>query len=132
MMRLALSLTAGLLALAAPAFAAPSDDFRLLLDDHYRWLLRENPTSATALGVHDYDDRIRDLSPAARERRTGEERAFLARLDAIPAARLAGQDRVNRAILRRLLAEDIEADGFGQRDMLFTTYDGWHQNFAGL
>src|SRR5437868_7922219 len=120
------------LACAALAFATPADDFHRLLDDHYRWLLSENPTDATALGVHDYDDRIRDLSPAARDRRTAAERAFLARLEAIPAARLTGQDRVNRAILRRLLAEDIEADGFGQRDMLFTTYAGWHQNFAGL
>jgi uncharacterized protein (DUF885 family) len=132
MMRLAFPFAAALLALAMPAAAAPADDFHRLLDEHYQWLLRENPTSATALGVHDYDDRIRDLSPAARDRRTREERGFLARLDAIPADALAGQDRVNRAILRRLLAEDIEADGFGQRDMLFTTYDGWHQNFAGL
>ena len=132
-MRLAFSLTAAVaLALAAPAAAAPADDFHHLLDDHYRWLLSENPTDATALGVHHYDERIRDLSPVARERRTAAGRAFLARLEAIPAARLTGQDRVNRAILRRLLAEDIEAEGFGQRDMLFTTYAGWHQSFAGL
>ena len=133
-MRLALKLTAAALALAlaAPAAATPAEDFSRLLDEHYQWLLRENPTEATALGVHDYDDRIRDLSPAARERRTREARAFLARLEAIPADQLSGQDRVNRAILRRLLAEDIEADGFGQRDMLFTTYAGWHQAFAGL
>ncbi len=133
-MRLALKLTAAALALglAAPAAATPAEDFNRLLDEHYQWLLRENPTEATALGVHDYDDRIRDLSPAARERRTREARAFLARLEAIPADQLSGQDRVNRAILRRLLAEDIEADGFGQRDMLFTTYAGWHQAFAGL
>ena len=53
----------------------------LLLDEHYRWLLRENPTDATALGVRDYDDRIRDISPEARERRAGEAQAFLARLE---------------------------------------------------
>ena len=41
-------------------------------------------------------------------------------------------DRVTRGILRRSLAEAIEADDFGQRDMLFTTYDGWHQNFVGM
>ena len=125
-------LAAILLAGATSAAAAPAEELHRLHDDHYRWLLSENPTDATTLGVHDYDDRIRDISPVARDRRTAAERAFLARLDAIPADGLTGQDRVNRAILRRLLAEDIEADGFGQRDMLFTTYAGWHQSFAGL
>jgi uncharacterized protein (DUF885 family) len=127
-----LFLAAALLASAAPASAAPADDFRALMDEHYRWLLRENPTEATALGVRDHDQRIRDLSPEARERRLREARAFLARLEAIPADQLSPADRVNRGILRRLLAEDIEAEGFGQRDMLFTTYAGWHQGFAGL
>jgi uncharacterized protein (DUF885 family) len=132
-MRLALPLTAAfMLTLAAPAAATPAEDFRRLMDEHYQWLLRENPTDATALGVRDYDDRIRDLSPEARDRRTAAERGFLARLDAIPADALTPADRVNRAILRRLLSEDIEADGFGQRDILFTTYGGWHQGFAGL
>jgi hypothetical protein len=55
-------LTAFLLALAAPAAAAPADDLRALMEEHYRWLLEENPTSATALGVRDFDDRISDLS----------------------------------------------------------------------
>ncbi|WP_395614512.1 DUF885 domain-containing protein [Allosphingosinicella sp.] len=132
MMRLAFSLTALTLALAAPAYAAPADDFHRLLDDHYRWVLRENPVEATALGVHDYDSRIRDISPAARDRRAGEARALLARLEAIPAAQLTGQDRVNHAILRRQLSEQIEDNSFPQRDMLFTTYYGWHQGFAGM
>ena len=120
------------LTLAAPAAAAPADDFAKLLEDHYAWLLRENPTSATALGVRDYDDRIGDLSPAARERRVADARAFLARLERIPAAALSPADRTNRAILERMLEERIEAHRHGQRDMLFTTYYGWHQGFAGM
>ncbi|HWT12093.1 MAG TPA: DUF885 domain-containing protein [Allosphingosinicella sp.] len=125
-------LAAALLALAAPAAAAPADDFRALLDEHYQWLLRENPTEATALGVRDHDDRIRDLSPQARERRVREAQAFLDRLERIPADQLGAADRVNRGILRRTLAETVEEWRFGQRDMLFTTYYGWHQGFAGL
>jgi uncharacterized protein (DUF885 family) len=131
MMRLAI-FAAAALAVAAPAAATPAEDFHRLLDEHYAWLLRENPTDATTLGVRDYDGRIRDISPEARDRRAREEQAFLARLEAIPAESLAPADRVNRAILRRLLAEDVEANAFPQRDMLFTTYAGWHQGFAGL
>src|SRR6185436_17473587 len=106
-MRLAL-LTAVLLATAAPALATPADDFHRLMADHYQWLLRENPTDATALGVRDYDSRIRDISPAARDRRVGEARGFLTRLEAIPEDALEPADRVNRAIMRRQLSEAIE------------------------
>jgi len=130
-MRLAL-IAAAFVAAATPAAAAPQDDLRALLEEHYQWLLRENPTAATALGVRDYDDRIQDLSPAARAARVRQAQAFLERLDRIPVAELSAQDRVNHAILRRGLAEDVEGWRLPQRNMLFTTYYGWHQGFAGL
>ncbi|HEX8222869.1 MAG TPA: DUF885 domain-containing protein [Allosphingosinicella sp.] len=130
-MRLSLLIGAALLA-AAPAAAAPADDFKRLTDDYYAWLLRESPTYATSLGVRDHDDRIEDLSLAARDRQVAEAKAFLARLERIPAEALSPTDRVNRGVLRRQLQEGVEANGFRQRVMLFTTYAGWHQSFAGL
>jgi len=120
------------LACAAPATAAPADDFRDLLADHYAWLLREAPVYATALGVRDYDDRIDDVSAAARDRRVEEAKVFLARLERIPDSALSPADRTNRAILKRGLEDVIEANRYGQRVMLFTTYAGWHQGFADL
>ena len=85
-MRPALAAALALAVFAAPVRAAPADDFHRLMDEHYAWLLRESPTYATSLGVHDYDRQIEDLSLAAADRRTREAAAFLARLDAIPAA----------------------------------------------
>lgn len=123
---------ASALALAVPAAAAPADDFRQLLQDHYAWLLKTNPVQATALGVRDHDREIEDLSPAARERHQAQAQAFLARLERIPATALSPADRTNHAILRRMLSETVEASRFGQRNMLFTTYYGWHQGFAGM
>jgi uncharacterized protein (DUF885 family) len=131
-MRLKIALAATILAFAAPASAAPADDFRALMEEHYTWLLRENPTEATALGVRTYDDRISDLSPAARDRSASDAQAFLDRLNRIDPAALPPGDRVDHAILRRTLRERVEENGFPQRDMLFTTYSGWHQGFAGL
>lgn len=130
-MRMSLLIGAALLA-ASPAAAAPADDFKRLMDDHYGWLLRESPTYATSLGVRDYDDRIEDLGLETRDRQVVEAKALLARLERIPAEALSPGDRVNRGVLRRQLQEGIEANGFRQRLMLFTTYAGWHQNFAGL
>jgi uncharacterized protein (DUF885 family) len=129
---LALLLAAAAPAAAAPAAAAPADDFRTLLAEHYSWLLRESPVYATALGVRDHDDRIDDLSPEARDRRVADARRFLDRLQRIPAAQLGISEKASRAILMRSLEEAIEANRFGQRTMLFTTYAGWHQSFAGM
>ena len=131
-MRLSILAAAAMLSLAAPAAATPAGDFRALMDEHYAWLLRDNPVEATALGVRDHDAAIRDLSAEATDRRTREAQAFLDRLGRIDPARLAAADRVNYWILRRLLSESVEENGFGQRDMMFTTYAGWHQSFAGM
>jgi uncharacterized protein (DUF885 family) len=131
-MRLFLPIAALLLASAAPAAAAPADDLAGLMADYYAWLLRESPVYATSLGVRDYDERIEDISLAAADRRAKEAAAFLARLDSIPAERLAAADRANRAIMRRSLAAVVESNRYPQRTMLFTTYYGWHQGFAGM
>jgi uncharacterized protein (DUF885 family) len=117
---------------AAPAAAGPREDFATLQRDYEAWLLRENPEYATVLGTRAYDDKVTDISLAAADRRAAEMTALLARLDAIRADALTPADRTNRAIFRRQIAEAIEGNGFGQRMMLFTTYAGWHQNFAGL
>ena len=80
-------LAAAALAVAAPAAATPASDFHRVMDEEYRWLLRENPTEATALGVRDYDT-PGDISPAARDR-WARGAGLLTRLNAIPTARLS-------------------------------------------
>ena len=110
---------------AQAAYAALESDFE-------SWLLRENPETATALGDHRFDDRISDLSLAAMDRRAGEAQSMLDRLNAIAQPQLSAANQVNVQIMRRQLSETVEGNRFGQRMMLFTTYAGWHQNFAGL
>ena len=123
---------ATILAFAAPAVAGPPEDFKALTDEYWANTLREFPTFASSLGIHDYDDRLTDLSLAAEDRRAAASAAYLKRLDAIPDAGLSAADRINKVILRRSLAEAIEANGFGQRAMLFSNRSGWHQSIAGL
>ena len=118
-------------AAATPA-PVPADDLHGLIADHWAWLLKANPVYATALGVHTYDDQIGDYSLAEADRQAAQAAVFLKRLDAISEAQLSPLDRTNRAILRRLLAEQIEANGFGERTMTFSTLGSWFQNFAGL
>lgn len=117
---------------AAPAAAAPADDLRGVIDQHWAWYLKNNPVQATTLGVRNYDTEIGDISLAGQDREAAEASRFLARLKAIPDAGLSPAERVNKAILARMLSSQVEGNGFGERAMLFTTYSGWHQNFAGL
>ena len=60
---------AAALAFASPAAAAPADDFHALLDEHYRWLLRENPTEAMARegAVLRHDIAVPGTSPKLRK-----------------------------------------------------------------
>ena len=132
MRRFQLVLAAVLLASAAPAVAGPPEDFKALTDEYWAFTLREFPTFASYLGVHEYDDRLSDISLAAEDRRAAQYAQYLARLAVIPDAGLSPADRINKAILTRTLKENIEANQFGERMMLFTNRGGWHQNIAGL
>jgi uncharacterized protein (DUF885 family) len=118
--------------LCMPAIAAPADDLKAVIDDHWAWWLKTNPVYATTLGVRTYDDQIGDISLAARDREALEASAFLTRLKAIPESSLSPSDRVNKGVLMSKLSEQIADNGFGQRMMLFSTYDGWHQSFASM
>ncbi|NNC73009.1 MAG: DUF885 domain-containing protein [Sphingomonadaceae bacterium] len=117
---------------AVPAYATPDDDLTALMDEVWASVLRENPVLATSVDVRDYDDRIGDISLEAEDRRAAESAAFLARLRAIPADRLSTDGRTDYEILERLLDQGVEGNTYPQRLMLFTTYSGWHQNFAGM
>lgn len=128
MRRLAL-LAAALL--SSSALAAPADDLKRVIDDEWRWYLSINPLLASDVGVHDYDTKFNDPSLAELNREAAAAKGFIARLDAIDPARLSPADRTNRAILRRMLAEQVEGNSFGQRAITFTTYSGWHTGFAG-
>ncbi|MEP6786093.1 MAG: DUF885 domain-containing protein [Sphingomonadales bacterium] len=126
-------LLAGLaLTLATPAFATQSTDLKAVLDAHWSWVLDNSPVWASSLGDHRGDGKLDDNSLAAADKQAVEAKAFIARLDAIPDTGLDGTERTNKAILRRLLDEQVQGSRFGERMMLFTTYAGWHQNFAGL
>jgi len=130
--RFAALLTLTLVGTSMPSYASPSDDFATLARDHWAWVLRENPVLATTLGVRDYDQEIGDPSLAAQDRSAAEAQRLLDRLDAIPLAQLTPAQRTDAAILKRDLAGQVAGNRFGQRTALFTTYSGWHQNFAGM
>ena len=119
-------------AATAQADATATSPLQAVLDDHWRWWLSTHPFDATALGVRDYDAQVPDMTLAARDRDAATEQKFLDRLNAIDDATLSPEQRTSKRVLAFMLAEDVEDNRHGARKMLFTTYYGWHQGFAGL
>ena len=116
---------------AAPALATPAGDLSAVIAEHWEWSLSVDPWLATEVGDHRGDGTLPDPSLAAADRMAATAQGFVARLDRIDAASLTRADAINRDILRRMLAAQVEGNRFGQRALTFTTYSGWHTNFAG-
>jgi uncharacterized protein (DUF885 family) len=79
--------------------AAPADDLARLCDDYWQEYLRLNPTSATSLGDHRYDDRLESIEPADREREMGWLESVLDRATNIDPAELGAGERLTRSAL---------------------------------
>jgi hypothetical protein len=60
---------------------------------------RSHPSQATSAGLHDYDARLDDVSPAAHAAEAKRLKATLAGLDAIDPASLSASDRDDRDVL---------------------------------
>jgi len=129
---LTFTLAASALALATPAIAGPAEDFAKLQEDVWAAALKTYPTLATQVGVSTYDRELAPLSLAEMDRQAAEAGAFLKRLDALPVAVLSPADQTNHAILRTLLSDQIQANRFGHRQMLYSTLGSYHDNLAGL
>lgn len=125
-------LAAAVLAVATPALAGPTEDFRKLQDEYWAATLRDAPLFATQVGVKDYDRQIGPLSLAEMDRQAAQSTAFLRRLEAIPANALPVSEQANRAILKRQLEDAIEANRFGQRQLLYSTLGSYHDFLAGM
>jgi uncharacterized protein (DUF885 family) len=112
---------------ASPGPAAPGDapSFAAVVDQIFDAQFAANPVGATGLGVHDYDGRWPDLSPAGLEadrKRVQEALALLARVDR---ASLTPDETVDAAILRTDLEQQVFSDQVEKpyrRDPLF--YNG--------
>ncbi len=117
---------AALVLFAAAAAETPSAIF----DDYWKTTLEEDPFSATASGVDDYNDRVPAVAPADQDRRLGQAKAFMARLDALGAAPLSEEDRLNAALLRFILKHDIALAAFRPWRIPFLSDSGFHNSMS--
>src|SRR5687767_8243278 len=99
--------------LAATAFCQsppPDSELQSLFKAYYEDRLRETPEVATMLGRSEYNDRWRDWSEAAIERRRASDLQYLAKLKALPIGNLNEQDRISVRLLTYDLERSIETE----------------------
>jgi uncharacterized protein (DUF885 family) len=94
------------------ASGAADAAFTKLVDELVDDVLRRNPTQATYLGVHTFDDRLEDASRKAVEDESAALKAFRTRVAAIDASRLSAanaldHEQVLHAIDSQLLTNDV-------------------------
>ncbi|MDX1632313.1 MAG: DUF885 family protein, partial [Thermoanaerobaculia bacterium] len=113
-----------------PADAAERLD--ALFEEEWETRLREFPLTATAAGVHEYDDRLGSMAPEALERRHEIWKSLLDRLEAIDPEGLDEEDRISRAMMERILQDRIAEYRFGGHQIPLTADSGFHTAFARL
>jgi uncharacterized protein (DUF885 family) len=87
--------------LAADAVAGVTDPaLSSVIADHWEYMMRWQPTYATTLGDHRYDDRLAPRDEASIAKRIDERDQLLERLTRLDGTRLDDTDRVTHALLR--------------------------------
>ncbi len=128
------ALTAAALILAAPLAAsaqtsgqtsAAKPALDAIVADYQAWSDRENPIGAGSNGDRAALARMPDVTRAADLRRAKDLEGFEARLKTIPAAGLDGNDSLNRAILTRVVDDQLAAIRFDQSRFAFSSDDSW-------
>jgi uncharacterized protein (DUF885 family) len=124
--RLAAALALGALpALGFAAQPAPSKALAAFFERQFELRLKENPESATLLGVPGYDDKLTDYSRAAVALRKSEVRRAIAELRAFDPAKLDTQDRISREMMLFDLRLIDQENAFYGTLPFGATGDGW-------
>lgn len=93
--------------------APPALDVRFhgFVEDYYAGLFQWDPVQATAAGIHDYDDKLPDLSQESYGRRRQRLEELRQRLKALRAERLSPSDAIDAELLNQAIsAELLEID----------------------
>jgi uncharacterized protein (DUF885 family) len=103
-----------------------------LFEADWEFYLQENPIFSTSYGDRRYNDRLRNVSTAASERRHARNKEVLAQLDTIDREALSPREQVNYDIFKRLKQTAVEEFEFGTYFMPITNRWGFHVQFPEL
>ena len=110
----------------------PEDELYALFDEAWDYQMREFPTYATAVGIHDYDDRLPSLALEDIERRNQYWQEVLGRLEVMDRASLSAEARINYDMFERRVEDRVVEFEFNDHLIPITAESGFHTGFARL
>ena len=99
-----------------------------IIAEHWEYSLRENPTTATSVGVNDFNDRLPNVSPADNLRRLTAEQAFLRRTQDIDRTSLSVSGQINLDLFQWILEDSIGDYELNLSRIPFNTFSGFFMN----
>ncbi len=105
-------------------FATGSDKLQPLLDEIWQYKLSISPIQATRQGIHDFDDKLADISPKALAKQDSQFREFLKKLSHIDKAVLNRVEQISLLIQQRQLQNYIDQYHFNAHYMPLTSESG--------
>lgn len=103
-----------------------------LLDEIWRYELSINPIQASQQGMHDFDDKLADISPKALADQDARFREFLDKLSVINSPELSRAQQISLLIQQRKLQNQIDQYRFNAHYMPLTSESGFHSGLAFL
>ena len=102
------------------------------LDDYWEFVLRHNPTFATYIGDHRYNDMLEDLSPRSLAAQIDCYKDLLAKTEVIDAAGLTSENKVNHTLLKNTLNNHIGMYEYKSHYVPLNQMQGAHIDFPQL
>ena len=112
--------------------ATGSAKLQPLLDEIWQYGLSINPILASRQGIHDFDNKLADISPKALAKQNAQSREFLKAVSLIDKADLNRAEQISLLIQQRQLQNLIDQYRFNAHYMPITSESGFHSELAFL
>lgn len=111
-------------------FAAANQDLHRLFEDYWSHEMETDPFAATLSGIHDFNDRVPDVSQDAATKKLEKSVQFQQRLGSFDKEALGPNDALSLEILNFILKHEIELGKFDGWRMPFLSDSGFHTYFG--
>ena len=103
-----------------------------LLNEIWQYELSTNPIQTTRYGVHQYDDRLADMSPSGLAAQDKQFRIFLKKLSEIDQTKLSRTEHITLTIQQRRLQNHVDQYHFKAHYIPIKSESGFHSALAFL
>jgi uncharacterized protein (DUF885 family) len=110
----------------------PEEQLQAIFDETWDFQMREFPTDATAVGIHDYNDKLPSMTLDDIERRARYWQEILQRLEPIDRQALSTDAQINYDMFRRRVEDRVQEFEFKDHLIPITAEGGFHTAFARL